>query len=478
MSGLDLPDGQGPVVAVVGGGASGTLAAVHLLNAAAAERYPLRVALIDRYGRHGLGQAYSTTNPAHLLNAPARQMSALAGDPDHLVHWAGEAAAGGTAFLPRQLYGRYLRETLSQAERQAQPVARVTRVASDVVAIRQTGADPRPGRPGRPLQVVLAGGSIDADVALLATGNLPGMLPFPAARSPRIIADPWAPGALAAAADGSPVIIVGTGLTMMDLAVAMTSGGRHNAVHAVSRHGLLPRPHREPAAARNPIWLPVISGATEPVRLPELIWQVRSAMAAYPDSWQDVVDALRPSIPSLWRRMPVGDRRLFLRHVARYWEVHRHRVPPATARRITELRCTGQLSVLTGQVTAVSEQAGQVRVQVSEDGRSSVLTAGWLINGTGPGADIGRTAEPLLRDLFGSGLARPDPLRLGIDASPDGAVLDASGVPSRTLFTLGPPLRGLWYETTAIPEIREQAAALARRLTAWFQARERPGSAA
>jgi uncharacterized NAD(P)/FAD-binding protein YdhS len=73
---------RGPVIAVIGAGASGTLAVIHLIREAAARRVPLRVALIDRHGRHGLGQAYSTTHPAHLLNAPADAMvatQALAG---------------------------------------------------------------------------------------------------------------------------------------------------------------------------------------------------------------------------------------------------------------------------------------------------------------------------------------------------------------------------------------------------------------
>ena len=110
---------------------------------------------------------------------------------------------------------------------------------------------------------------------------------------------------------------------------------------------------------------------------------------------------------------------------------------------------------------------GGLRVRCEhEAGASTEHEAGWLVNATGPDADITRTGDPLLRDLFGRGLARPDPLRLGLDATPGGAVLDAAGRPSGTLFTLGPPLRGLWYETTAIPEIRTQAAALALRLTA------------
>jgi len=471
MRGLTPPEYRGPVIAVVGGGASGTLAAIHLLRAAAAQQCPLRIVLIDRHGRHGLGQAYGTTHPAHLLNAPAGQMSALAGDPDHLSRWAAAAGFAEDAFLPRQVYGRYLRETLSDAERRAQPLARVTPVTSDVVAIRPNGR-------GRPLCVLLADGSIDADVAVLAIGNLPPVPPFPAPQSNRFIPDPWAPGALDAVRDGSPVIVVGTGLTMLDVAIAVTTGNRGTTVHAVSRHGLLPRVYRWPPQPAGPVWLPVISEAAGPVRLTELMWQVRCALAASPGSWPDVMDTLRPHAAGLWQRMPDRDKRLFLRHVARYWEVHRHRVPPATARRITGLRCTGRLSVLQGRVTDVAEQAGRLRLHVDQGGSTAELTAGWLINGTGPAGDITRVGDPLLRDLLSRGLARPDPFRLGIDAGPDGAVLDASGTPSRTLFTLGPPLRGVRYETTAIAEIRAQAAGLASHLTGGTRARQRPGSAA
>jgi uncharacterized NAD(P)/FAD-binding protein YdhS len=115
---------------------------------------------------------------------------------------------------------------------------------------------------------------------------------------------------------------------------------------------------------------------------------------------------------------------------------------------------------------------------VASVGTVQELAAGWLINATGPGADITASTDPLLRDLLGRGLARPDRHRLGIDAGPDGAVLDSAGTPSATLFTLGPPLRGLRYETTAIPEIRDQAAALAGQLATTLATRYRPGSAA
>ena len=457
----DQHESRRPVIAVIGGGASGTLTAIHLLRQAAAGRPPVRIALIDADGRHGLGQAYSTTHPGHLLNAPAGTMSAVAGDPGQLLRWATANRVAHDGFLRRSDYGRYLRDTLAEAARRAGPASTVTPVTAQVARITDRARRHR-------LRLHLAAdGHIDADIAVLAVGGPAPTAPCPVPDSPRYIADAWTPGALRRVCDGRPVVVLGTGLTAMDVAIAVTDAHPRTVVHAVSRHALLPRAHRRSAEPGRPTWLPALAGPGGPVRLGELIWQVRAAMKDRPEAWEEIMDALRPHVPRLWQRLPVADRQVFLRHVARYWEVHRHRMPPETARRVSALLGTGRLSVHAGQVRAVTPEPGALRVRIEHAaGGGTEHEAGWLINATGPDGDITRTGNPLLRDLFDRGLARPDPLRLGLDAAPSGALLDSSGRPNGTLFTLGPPLRGLWYETTAVPEIRTQAAALALRLTA------------
>ncbi len=232
----------------------------------------------------------------------------MASDPGHLTRWAAAAGLPDHGFPPRAVYGRYLRDTLDDAERQAAPLARVTRLTAGVLAIR-------PNPAGRPLRVVLDDGCLDADIAILATGNPP---------------------------PGSPVAVPDT-----------------------------------------PLWLPALADSRGPVRLGDLLWQVRAAMASRPQRWEEVVDALRPEVPALWRRLPEGDKRLFLRHVARYWEVHRHRMPPATARRVTALRSTGRLSVQAGRVTSVTGQGAGLRVCIEAGGRVTKREAGWLVNATG-----------------------------------------------------------------------------------------------
>lgn len=459
------------MIAVIGGGASGTLATITLLREAAGRRLPLRVALIDRHGRHGLGRAYSTTHPAHLLNSPVGAMSALADDPGHLTRWAAQAGLPQDGFLPRSAYGRYLTELLAAAERSAQPAARVSRITSQVVAIRR-------GSHGRALRLHLAAdGRIDADAAVLATGNLPPVPPCPVPQGDRYVADPWEPGALDAAPDGSPVVVLGTGLTMLDVAIALTDAHPRTTVHAISRHALLPREHNWPRPAAAVSAMPVIRRPGGTLRITRLIRDFRASAAAYPGDWQDIVDALRLQIPRLWEQLPEADKRLFLRHFARYWEVHRHRAPPETARRFAALTSAGRLRVHRGYIAAATDDRGGVRVRIDNGGSSTELAAGWLINCTGPAADITTTADPLLRHLLDSGLARPDKLRLGLDTDARGALRNASGRPASDIVTLGPLLRGRWYETTAIPEIRDQAAALARHLVT-RQVHAGPGSAA
>ena len=193
----NLALGHRPVIAIIGGGASGTLTAIHLLRLAVAGR-PMHIVLIDRDGRHGLGQAYATTHHRHLLNSPADTMSAVAGDPGHLLRWAGANGIAHDWFLRRSDYGRYLRETLAEAQRRAAPSAAVTRVTAHVVRI--TG-----GAAGHPLRLHLtAGGHIGADLAVLAVGSAAPAAPFPVPDSPRYIPDPWAPDALRRTGDGRP----------------------------------------------------------------------------------------------------------------------------------------------------------------------------------------------------------------------------------------------------------------------------------
>lgn len=438
-----------PSVAVVGGGASGALTAIHLLRLARASRTDVAVTLIDQGGRHALGQAYSTTDPHHLLNTRADRMSALHDDPEHLLAWARTAGldVSGPDYLPRARYGRYLREVLAAAE---EPPARTLhRVTATAVALEADHT------------VRLADGRrVPADAVVLALGNRsPAPVPGVPAH-PRYVADPWAGDALSRVGDGGSVLILGTGLTMVDVALTVARAHPDTVVYALSRRGLLPRQHPTHPAAPVPVSLP-----DGPLRVRDLLAAVRRAVRESGGDRHGVMEGLRPHVQELWQRLGTDERRLFLRRVARYWEVHRHRIPPASAAALADLRASGRLRLLRGSLVSAEPTTTGLRVHTNLndptnlDGTPTDLEVGWLVNATGPGSDV--TTDPFLAGLIASGTARPDPLWLGLDANPDGAVLNADGRPSNHLFALGPLLRGTLYETTAVPEIRTQAATLA-----------------
>ena len=449
-------------VAIVGGGASGTIAAAQLLASGA----PVEVTLIERTRRPGPGIAYSTTDHSHLLNVPAGRMSALSRRDDHFLFWARQeisSAVAWTEFLPRAQYGRYLRDTLDEAERGADR-ARLERVEGEAVSLATGSIDERP------IVNLASGDALRADAVILAMGNFPPAQPIDVPESliasGRYVSDPWAPGALEAARRGDRVLLIGTGLTMVDVALSLGKIGSVRRMTAVSRGGMLPRRHRSnPQRVLRPFPMP------SPLRLGSLLTTLCSEIESAPtrgQDWRDVVDSLRMVAADVWRALPEDDRRGFHGHLSRIWEVHRHRLPPASALAIEHLGDAGRLEIEQAGIASFAESRRRVRVGLQRPGGGELETADFdcVVNCTGCSADLRDSGDALVRDLLDGGKARPGPLGLGLDAEPDGTLLDRDGEPSPRVFAMGPLLRGLLWESTAIAECRSQASALADRLSA------------
>ena len=445
-SGGDLRvSGRCPVVAVVGGGFSGTLTAVQLLRRAAPGT---RVLLIERSGDFGPGVAYGTPDDRHVLNVPAARMSACADEPDDLVGWAGVAP---DAYLPRRVFGEYLRARLAAAA--ARSAARLERVTGEVRRIR-----PAPGA----LELVLDGGRhVACDRAVLALGALPAAAPCELPCDPRVVADPWRPGALAAVADGlarragapAHAVLIGSGPTAVDVALTLCAEAPGATVTLVSRHGRLPFAHlpglREPAPP------PILPAGPLRLRTLERVLRAHVAQAERAGyDWRDAVDGLRPLVPRLWAALPETDRRAFAEGGNRAWEIRRHRLAPAVAAELAGLRRAGRLRVVRGAVAGVD-----ARLTV-RSASGSALRADAVVACNGPGHDV-RAAQPLVRGLLADGHASADALALGLRSAPDGALLDRRGRSDGRLWTLGALRRGELYESTAVRELRDQAAIVA-----------------
>jgi uncharacterized NAD(P)/FAD-binding protein YdhS len=449
--------GGGTKVVIAGGGCSGTMLAAAL--SAASVDHRCEVVVVDPGETPGRGVAYGTRCSSHLLNVPAEQMSAHLDSPSDFAVWAHDRdpAVSGRSFAPRMLYGEYLEAVWRRAQRDASPGSCLTHVRGTVTGVN--GATD-----GARMRVDLANGhSIEADHLVLAMGNLP---PKPAtaesrgiSASPRYIADPWAPGAL----DGvsGSVLLIGTGLTAVDVALMLAGRYGVRTIRAVSRHGLLPRAHRPGLTPTPPLASPP---AERTVR--ELVALVRHNAAERCD-WRLAVDELRPQVAAIWRSLPDVERRRFMRHVSRFWEVHRHRMAPEVASSVEGLLAAGRLRITAGSIAGHSDRSDgvDVTVRLRGSGRTDVFGVSCVINCTGPQLSISAAGDPLIDGLLASGLVRPGPYGLGLDVACDGEVIDALGNRSRSIWAIGPLRRGVEWETTAAREIRDQAAALGARLT-------------
>ncbi len=442
-------------VAIAGAGAGGLLTAAGI-----ASRDPgVRIAMIDRRP-FDAGTAYGQPQPGYLLNVRA---GALGADPDHpagFLEWArsnGHPALVGFEFLPRALYGDYLRHLGSG-------LASVTRLTDDVVAVQPRGN-------GWELRLA-SGGRLATEAAVLARGNPPPR-PLPGTDTPEgVIADPLAPGALDPIGPDDAVAVVGAGLTAVDLILALSDRGRSRPLQVVSRGGRFPRVHCDqpphcvhgcdaPPSARGAAFQAALAGGGPE----DVLRALREEFVTHPrQCWQSVFDQrLRGEFADLWDRWDDGERRRFASRIAAPYDRLRHRMAPEIGRRVEALAAGGGLLTHPGSVRGVVTTGEGLKVSLADGG--SVGPVRWVLNATGP--DLRSTGYgPAVAGLVAGSRARPGWGGLGIDVDASGAVLDAAGRPAATLYALGPLCRGARWETTAMPEVRAQAASIARTLTA------------
>lgn len=435
-------------VAVVGGGCAGVLVSRQLLRCSDDDLVLIEPELL------GGGPAYGGAEPWHLLNSRAGAMSVDPDDGHHFVRWAGTRglAAGPDDFLPRREFGRYLRATLDEAI--ADHPGRLVHRADHVTGLHPDGA-------GCTIEL-RGGGLVRADHAVLCLGSPAGAHPAvvpPALRGhPRYVGDPWRRGALAGLPSDAPVLLIGTGLTAVDVALTLAAAGRGAPITAVSRRGRLPLAHTMTAATPDvPPFL--VSTAADCDSLRELIRRVR-AHADQARDWRAVVDALRPYLDDLWSALRPDQQDSFLRHLARHWECHRHRMAPSVADRIDALRADGALQIRSGgvrSVTAASGPSAPGRGGFEVDfGDGVPRRFAAVVNCAGPGR-LPASAGPLVGGLISDGTARVGPHGLGLDIDAIGRVVAAGGTVHPRLWLVGPLRRGARWETTAVPEIRSQA---------------------
>jgi uncharacterized NAD(P)/FAD-binding protein YdhS len=459
-----------PTIAIIGGGFSGCMVAVHLLRSATV---PITVKLIERDPAAGLGVAYGTREDCHWLNVPASKMSAFPDDAGHFLHWLkshGDPLLAADSFVPRKRYGAYLQAILQEAEAEAPRLARLERLQDEAIALL-------PDQEGSRIQL-RSGRTLHVNRIVLAVGHFPPSDPVVADssfyRNSRYRSDPWSPAALRDIDPLDSVLLIGSGLTAVDLVLALQARSYQGVIHLISRHGLLPQSHR--LSAPYPPFLAIADVSSTLRVLMRRIRQEIDLAARQGYDWRAVIDALRPQTPVLWQALTPVEKQRFLRHLRPYWDNHRHRIAPEVAATIDRLQQSGQLQVHAGCIRSYNERDEGIDVSYKPRHQPELhaLWVNWVINCTGPECNYRKLPHPLMVNLLATGLARPDALALGLEVDANGALVSATGVTSRQFYTLGPPQKGRLWETIAVPELREQAQSLARHLLQSLRPRTAP----
>ncbi|TIQ31305.1 MAG: FAD-dependent oxidoreductase [Mesorhizobium sp.] len=442
--------GRGNSIIIVGGGASGVVLAAHLLKSPNPD---LRVTLIEKRPHFGQGMAYSTLLSAHVLNVKASGMSAYADDPDNFARWVLERGLAqpdqGPFYAPRILYARYLKELLDDLEDRERERGRLRLIREESLSVSPTPSG---------VEVALANGtSVVGHLAVLATGHdeQPGAFQGRAIRmgsEADTALDPQA-----------PVLVLGTGLSMVDAFLSLEQRGHRGQIVAVSRRGLLPSPHRK----GNPIKLDVADIPLGTQLSYFVGWfrnLIRENRKAGGD-WRDVVDGLRPFNQMIWQNWPSSAKRRFVEHTKAWWDIHRHRMAPEVYERVTEAVGSGRIRLVAGRVADIEPNDGfTVTIQQRGTQALETLEVARIYDCIGIARDISTTSNGLVRSLVERGLARPDPLRLGLDVTARCELIAADGTVSSKLLAVGPLTRGTFFEIDAIPDIRVQCARLSKQL--------------
>ncbi|WP_254656141.1 FAD/NAD(P)-binding protein [Ketogulonicigenium vulgare] len=438
---LDRTEGADAKTAllIIGGGASGVLLAAHVLHHMG-DAPKGAVTIVEPTVALGQGIAYATTDPDHLLNTRVHNMSAFPDQPHHFADWlaARPAYAGydDHSFVPRMVYGAYLADLVAAPLADGRLIWRRARA----VALREGAAG------------VVArlddGASLVADRAVLATGHVvPGT-------GDGLAASAW--DNVSVDDQEGRVVIIGSGLSMVDQVLSLLKSGHRGPIVTVSRRGQMPRPHR-PAAPLEIAESDVPFGGTASQLFAFARAQARRA-EAQGGTWRDAVDGIRPYVRRIWASLDLAARKRLLKHADVWWDVHRHRIPEASDTTISAAMARGQLTQLRAAYLGAERSAGQVIARLRPRGQRDEISlpAAAIIDCRGIRNDPAAHASPLMADLFGQGVLRVDPLGISPDVDADCHLRGKDGTSAAHILAVGPVTRSAFWEITAVPDIRSQ----------------------
>lgn len=443
-------------LAVVGGGFSGLMTAIHTLRA-----NPRATAVVfERLPRSRPGVAYGGADEAHLLNVRADRMGLTSAEVGGFAAWLEERYPGRfapTDFVRRQLFGDFLNERVR---------AMIAPLGTRLSLVRDGVESIARGANGMTLRLA-SGATVVAHAVALALGlPVPGV---PWAGDGATAVDPWSPNAFDGLDRAAPVLVIGTGLTALDVLVSLSRREHRGPITFVSRHGHFPLPHSEPSPVPSPITVDRAEIAAGPRRALREVRRAAAHALAVGRPWQEAIDAVRPHTTAVWQSWDDAARERFLARIRPFWEIHRHRAPVPVLQLLDAGRRAGRIETLRGTVGSVARDGDRWSVTIrTARGETLHRAAARVFNCIGPAMRLTENPDPLMRSLREAGLVSTDAAAIGLRADADGRAIDASGAACADLFVLGALRRGDLWESTAVPELRTQAERVSAALSSFL----------
>jgi uncharacterized NAD(P)/FAD-binding protein YdhS len=465
-------------IGIIGGGYIGAATAIHL---ARCSHEPLNICIVETSSTLGGGVAFSAPDRDHRLNAPTgihflypentesftewhETSGAKAGDPESI-------AVDGRVYARRADFGAYMAAELTTHQKKNPSRSTIKHYQDTAISLSKSKGDW--------CIELLSGTNINSKIVLFTPCNLRPAIPAQLqklAAHPAMFTNPWDLARFTEIASDAKVLIIGTGLTMADVASTLLRDGPKRKIIALSRRGLLPQGQRSHPPSQ-PLWVslnrPVpafVERHGKPKTALAILRAFRADIArlnAQGIEWHVVFDELRDAARELWPSLPLAEQQCYFRHLSPWYETHRFRLPPQVADKLAGYQRDGRLVYRAGHLINVNAKDNSFQVGLRTRGHENATTENFdaVINCTGPERDPKRAGNPFMAHLVSNGLATPSPFGLGLEVDKSCQSLSINSVPVNNLFILGPLTRNRFGEINGIPTIVKQIHQITQEIT-------------
>ncbi len=440
-------------ITIIGGGFSGLMSTVHLVESAAS---PLRIHIIDN-GSFPLGAAYATDQQVHLLNVRAFNMSAFSTKPTDFVDWLHNQPAYAEIaeeqlriqFIPRKTYGQYLQEIWEKTKKLAQAKN------VDIHIIQDTVVD-LDGEANNYVVRLESGKTVTTNLIILATGHaapsIPAFVPAALSEHPHFVTNPWTYDNMINP-ENPDICILGSGLTMVDTVLGLLQSNSVGTIWFHSRKGLFPLSHEHYIKSD---FLTIDDLPS--LRLGDLIavykyWYKQLESEGKPGYL--AIDKFRPITQDIWKQFTPHEKKYFLRFLRTPYNVARHRIAHEIFQQLQVAMQMGRLRFIGGKLKTIASHPNHLSLEFNQSPQKQTIHVGKIINCTGPGDSYRHSNNPVIKSIIEKGFGVEDEIDLGLLVDDQFRVL-GQGNAASSIFATGVVIKGTLWESFAVPDLRKQ----------------------